>query len=114
MELYSRNPPSIAPSRFEERATAIEEDFFSSVEKANPEKKRGSVSIAVIMSWLNKGATLLKSTNVKPNPMINDKRSNKYVINDEGLPILLTSKLAKNAMIRIAEMTMLITIHVLP
>ena len=45
MELYSKNPPSIAPSKFEERAIPIDLDFFTSDEKANPEKKIGKVKI---------------------------------------------------------------------
>ena len=52
IELYSRKPPSIAPSIFEKKATDIDDDFFNSFENANPEKKIGKVNITVISSLL--------------------------------------------------------------
>ena len=47
IELYSKNPPIIAPSIFEEKAIATEDDFFNSFENANPEKKMGKVNITI-------------------------------------------------------------------
>ena len=55
MELYSRNPPSIAPSKLEESAVATEVAFFSSEEKAKPEKKMGNVRISGTISLLKIG-----------------------------------------------------------
>jgi hypothetical protein len=49
MELYSRNPPTMAPNRFEDRAAGTSLCWSNSLEKASPEKKRGAVSNAVSM-----------------------------------------------------------------
>ncbi len=114
IELYSRNPPSIAPSKFEESATATEVDLFSSVEKANPEKNKGSVSTPVMIIRFNHGVTILRSMKVRPNPVINAIKSIPYVVKGGGFPFFMTSRLAKNAIMRIEAITMLVTIHVLP
>jgi hypothetical protein len=53
MELYSINPPSMAPIKFEERAVGIEVPWDISREKANPEKKIGPVSITIITILLS-------------------------------------------------------------
>jgi len=79
MELYSRNPPSIAPNRFEERATATEADFLNSAEKANPEKKRGSVSTIVIIARLSQGVKPLRLAETRYKPAIKEPHKSGYV-----------------------------------
>jgi hypothetical protein len=46
-ELYSRIPPSMAPSRLDDITTMIEFARFNSSEKASPEKKRGAARTTV-------------------------------------------------------------------
>ena len=41
--LYSKNPPNIAPIKFEYRMTEIDIVFFTSCENAKPEKNKGNV-----------------------------------------------------------------------
>ena len=72
MELYSRNPPKIAPSILDERATATDADFFNSEENANPEKNIGRVSnivINILLLFREKTSGFTKVTN---NPKSND------------------------------------------
>ena len=45
IELYSSNPPTIAPRILHERALAVEPQDNSSLENARPEKKTGKVNI---------------------------------------------------------------------
>jgi hypothetical protein len=112
--LYSRNPPSIDPSKFEERAAATEVFLLSSVEKINPEKNKGSVSTIGIIALLRAGANTLKLVKVKPKPRTKDKKIDPYATKGEILPALIASRLAKNAIIRIKVITILITTQVLP
>lgn len=72
MELYSRNPPKIAPSIFDESATATDADFFNSEENANPEKNSGRVNIIVINIWLLCRGKTSDFTKVNNNPNSND------------------------------------------
>ncbi len=43
MELYSRNPPAIAPSRLDDKADGNDGQRLISVENTIPEKKTGTV-----------------------------------------------------------------------
>ena len=47
IELYSRKPPSIAPSRLADNAPPIVTDLASSDENTNPENRIGSVRTPV-------------------------------------------------------------------
>ena len=46
IELYSNNPPNIAPNILDDKAMPTDFSIDSSFEKANPEKKIGIVKIA--------------------------------------------------------------------
>ena len=76
MELYSRKPPVIAPSIFEEKATVTEDVFFNSFENANPEKKIGKVSIIVIINLFISSERFSVFIKVNKNPQSNDINSN--------------------------------------
>ena len=76
IELYSRKPPSIAPSIFEEKATVTEDVFFNSFENANPEKKMGKVSITVIINLFMFSGRFSVFIKVNKNPQINEINSN--------------------------------------
>ena len=75
IELYSRNPPSIAPSRFENMATATDLLLPSSAEKANPEKSRGSVSTAVAIARASQGVKRPKLAEDRNNQAISEANS---------------------------------------
>ena len=45
IELYSKNPPNIAPRIFDDKAFGTELILFNSLEKASPENNRGKESI---------------------------------------------------------------------
>ena len=44
IELYSRNPPNIAPIKLADKAAGTSVCFTNSLEKANPEKNKGIVN----------------------------------------------------------------------
>ena len=77
IELYSKNPPIIAPIILEEKATVIDDDLFNSFENANPEKKIGKDITKVIRSLLKNGdemLTILIDVNNNPDKrVINSK-----------------------------------------
>ena len=75
IELYSRNPPSMEPNRFDERATATEADLLSSTENTSPEKNNGSVRTVDIIIRLCQRVKLSSLAYVKDKPAINEIKS---------------------------------------
>ncbi len=65
IELYSIRPPKIAPKIFEDKATPTDLSTESSLEKAKPEKKIGTVNIAGTIIFNETELKLLTSTKVK-------------------------------------------------
>src|SRR3989338_4190249 len=114
MELYSRNPPNMAPSKLEKKATPTSEALRSSAEKTNPEKKIGRVRMIGISTLLRDGDTVFQSKKDAFNPIKIAKQSNPYMSFDAPPRPRIVRRFAKNAMIKISAMTMLITIQVLP
>jgi hypothetical protein len=64
IELYSRNPPSMAPIKLDDSAVAIEFVRLISVEKIIPEKNSGRVSSKGMMILLIQGEELERLVNV--------------------------------------------------
>jgi len=75
IELYSKNPPIIAPIILDEKATDKDDDYFNSFENANPEKKIGKVKITVISSLLAYSGKFSVLIKVNKNPHSKDKNS---------------------------------------
>ena len=51
MELYSNNPPTIAPNILQDKALAVDPYLTNSLENANPEKKTGKVNTIGIKNF---------------------------------------------------------------
>ena len=76
IELYSSNPPIIAPIILEEKATVIDDDLFNSFENANPEKKIGKDITKVIRNLFKTSGIFSVLIKVNNNPHKRDINNN--------------------------------------
>ena len=71
MELYSKNPPNIAPIKLDAKITLIGMSRFTSVEKTIPEKNNGTVSNPVKIILVSISGTSVKDIKVTTYPKNN-------------------------------------------
>jgi len=95
IELYSINPPKIAPNIFEDSATPTWFSTDSSFENASPEKKIGTVKISGIIIFKIIELKIVVSTKVKKYPNNKEIIKRKYIIEDFIWPFLIINKFAR-------------------
>src|SRR5271170_5711492 len=113
MELYSSNPPHMAPKRFADIAPDISPLPVKRVENTMPEKNRGQVSKPSVANRpvQVEGSPPLRATH---QPTISDATSNAYGTTGLLISKRCTIRLARYAITRIPAMTNPITCHELP